>query len=100
MDGSTVRHYVYQSIDPDWYIHVVLCWILPLRGFIISVVILRYSCLHVTPQHLFNTKEVDQLQRNNNLFGYTLGKAFVTSLYVGLSGLGYLMKGCDTQRDK
>jgi hypothetical protein len=39
-----------RSIDPDWYIHVVLCSILlPLRGFTISVVILKYPCLHVTP---------------------------------------------------
>jgi hypothetical protein len=43
-----------RSIDPDWCIHVVFCSTLPYKVLPFRCVILKYPCLHVTPQHMFN----------------------------------------------
>jgi hypothetical protein len=37
------------------YIHVVLCSTLPFKVLPFRCVILKYPCLHVTPQHMFNS---------------------------------------------
>jgi hypothetical protein len=43
-----------RSIDPDWCIHLVFCSTLPFKVLPFRCVILKYPCLHVTPQHMFN----------------------------------------------
>jgi hypothetical protein len=44
-----------RSIDPDSCIHVVFCSTLPFKVLPFRCVILTYPCLHVTPQHMFNS---------------------------------------------
>lgn len=42
-----------RSIDSDWYIHAVLCCILPLRFYHFNC-ILKVPGFHVRPQHLLD----------------------------------------------
>jgi hypothetical protein len=67
-----------RSIDPDWCIHVVFCSTLPFKVLPFRCVILKYPCLHVTPQHMFN-----KLLPQSTL-------SAVTYCLEGCSGLTYI----------